>query len=47
MMLKIMSLPCLLQKDSILMGAPILSIVWVFWLLFNKLVLKTLCLICL
>ena len=30
MMLKIMSLPCLLQKDSVLFGAIILSIVWVF-----------------
>ena len=47
MMLKIMSLPCLLQKDSILFGALILSIVWVFQLLFNKLILKTLFLICL
>ena len=45
MMLKIMSLPCLLQKDSVLLGAPIPSIVWVFWLLINKLILKTLFLI--
>ena len=29
MMLKIMSLPCLLQKDSVLFGAIILRIVWV------------------
>ena len=46
MMLKIMSLPFLLQKDSVLMGAPILSIVWVFWLLFNKLILKTVLFVC-
>ena len=47
MMLKIMSLPSLLQKDPVLFGAPILSIVWVFCLLFNKLIVKTMFLKCL
>ena len=47
MMLKIMSLPSFASKDPILFGAPILSNIWVFWLFFNKLIVKTMFLKCL